>query len=171
MQAAACCENGKLLQTPRQTESVPVFAPPPPPLLWSACVFLWRKTITAAWHQVWKPLPREGILTFLTPASFSLCLLRANANEANCPLIETLRLIRFCLCRDWRAGEPTRGQRHPPRSPRILCATFGLLPGNVLAAGTRCRRPDSSDQTSQKERCVKIHFSFDFGASLLSSFF
>lgn len=30
MHAAACCENGKLLQTPRQTESVPVFAPPTP---------------------------------------------------------------------------------------------------------------------------------------------
>lgn len=169
MHAAACCENGKLLQTPRQTESVPVF--PPSPFLWSACVFLWRKTITAAWHQVWKSLPREGILTFLTPASFSLGLSGANANETNCPLIETLRFIKFCLCRDWRPGEPTCGQCHPPWSPRILCATFGLLPGDVLTAGIRCRCPDFSDQTSQKERCVKIHLAFDFGASLLSEVF
>lgn len=41
------------------------------PLLffWSACVFLRReKKITAAWHQVWKPLPANSIWAVLTPA-------------------------------------------------------------------------------------------------------
>lgn len=61
--------NGKLIQTCRQTtlQNLSLFPnTSPSSFFWSACVFLWRerKKITAAWHQVWKSLPPNSILTF-----------------------------------------------------------------------------------------------------------
>lgn len=96
---------------------------------------------------------------------FNSCLcLRANTNDTNSPLRETLGESVASRCsasfRDWRSGEPPGGKCHPPWPSWIFCATFGLLPGNVLAAGLRCGRPDCAGQTSQTERCVCVQFAF-----------